>query len=169
MDIVAEKRRLRRLVRKRILAMDSLERARQEAALRCAVEGLPGFAEARTVLLYAACFPEEIQTEPIALRAQELGKQLVYPRVDGVARRLTLHPVNDLVADFRPGALAIPEPRPELPEWLPSAVDWVLVPIIWVGSVSPALTCPPGGTITLVCKTGSIVPICKTGTIECCE
>ena len=60
--------------------------------------------------------------------AQELGKQLVYPRVDLVARRLTLHPVGDLVADFRPGALMIPEPRPELPEWPPSAVDWVLVP-----------------------------------------
>jgi 5-formyltetrahydrofolate cyclo-ligase len=128
MTIAAEKRRLRREFRRRILDMDPDDRSRQEAALRDAVEALPGFPAARTVLLYAACFPEEIPTEPIARRAQALGKQLVYPRVDAARRCLTLHPISDLVADFVPGALAIPEPRPELPEFPASDVDWVLVP-----------------------------------------
>jgi 5-formyltetrahydrofolate cyclo-ligase len=128
MNVAAEKRRLRREFRRRILAMDPDDRARQEEALRSAIETLPGFPSARTVLLYAACFSEEIATEPIARLAQALGKQLVYPRVDAVARRLTLHPISDLVADFRPGALAIPEPRPDLPEFPASEVDWGLVP-----------------------------------------
>jgi 5-formyltetrahydrofolate cyclo-ligase len=128
MNIAAEKRRLRREFRRRILTMDPDDRTRQEETLRTAVETLPGFPDARTVLLYAACFAEEILTDPIARRAQALGKQLVYPRVDPIGRRLTLHLISDLVADFVPGALAIPEPKRELPEFPASEVDWVLVP-----------------------------------------
>jgi 5-formyltetrahydrofolate cyclo-ligase len=128
MDVPEEKRRLRRRFRRRILALDASERASQEAALYRAVKRLPGFAAAGNVLLYAACFPEEIPTALIARQAQEMGKQLVYPRVDATARRLVLHPIDDLVADFRPGAMSIPEPRPGLPEFPPDAVDWVLVP-----------------------------------------
>lgn len=128
MNVSEEKRRLRRLIRRRILALAPAERAFQESVLQPAVVRLPGFMEARTVLLYAACFPEEISTQPIAEQALALDKNLVYPRVDPIAKRLTLHPIGDLVADFRPGALEIPEPRTDLPEIDPKAIDWVLVP-----------------------------------------
>jgi 5-formyltetrahydrofolate cyclo-ligase len=128
MDIRAEKRALRRAAVAGILAMDPAERRRQEAALAERLPGLPGFAGAGVVLLYANAFPEEIATGPLLRAALEAGKRLACPRVDRAARRLRLFRVADPAADLVPGTLGIPEPRPELPELAPDEVDWALVP-----------------------------------------
>ncbi len=127
-EVRAQKRALRREVVARILAMDPADRRRQEALLLDRMPALPGFSEARTVLLYVSVFPEEIPTEGLLRRALELGKTLVCPRVDRAARRLVPHPIDNLVRDFQTGTLGIPEPRLDLPTMAAEAIDWVLVP-----------------------------------------
>ncbi len=57
-----------------------------------------------------------------------MKKDVLCPRVDRRARRLSLHRVADPAAELSPGVLGIPEPRPDLPEVTPAAVDWALVP-----------------------------------------
>jgi 5-formyltetrahydrofolate cyclo-ligase len=122
------KRALRREMVARILALDPVQRRRDDALLAARFPALPGFARAHTVLLYASAFPEEIATGPMLKRALEAGKRLVCPRVDRAERRLRLFAVDDPARDLVPGTLGIPEPREGCPEVVPAAVDWVLVP-----------------------------------------
>ncbi len=89
---------------------------------------LPGFAAAKTVLLYVSAFPEEFETRPMLGQALGLGKQLVCPRVNTAETRLDLHVIDHLDSDFEPGVLGIPEPRLSNPRIDPQEIDWVLVP-----------------------------------------
>ena len=128
MDVVAQKRELRRQVVAHILALSPEQRSAQEADLVARFDGLPGLARATTVLLYVTAFPEEIQTRPMLDRVLGRGQALVCPRVDRRERRLRLFAVGDLDTDLVAGTLGIPEPRKTLPEVDPRAIDWVLVP-----------------------------------------
>ena len=76
MPVRALKRILRRVVVARIVALPREDRDRQEAQLLAEFGTIPGFAEARTVLLYASVFPEEIDTRPFLALAQGAGKRL---------------------------------------------------------------------------------------------
>ena len=127
-DIKAEKRALRKAIVARILAMDPAERRRQDAALVELLPGLPGFAEARTVLLYASAFPEEFDTASLLRLVLEAGKRLACPRVDRVRDRLALAVIADPARDLKPGMKGIPEPTAACPALEPAVVDWVLVP-----------------------------------------
>lgn len=127
-DPRAVKRALRAEVRARILAMPPGARAVEERALADRLPDLPGFRESGTVLLYASAFPEEFDTGPMLRLALDLGKRLICPRVVRAERRLALFPIGDLPGDFARGTLGIPEPRADLPEVDPEAVDWALVP-----------------------------------------
>lgn len=122
------KRRWRRSVLDAIASLDAADRSAQESALVTAFAELPGWSVARTVLLYASAFPEEIDTGPILSIAYRSGKRVILPRVDATAGRLRLHPVADPRNDLSPGVLGIPEPRSNLPEIAPEAIDWALVP-----------------------------------------
>jgi 5-formyltetrahydrofolate cyclo-ligase len=108
--------------------MDPEARQAQESGLLGRLGTLTGFEAARSILLYATAFPEEIHTGPMLRRVLEDGKRLVLPTVDRVARRLRLFEVADIDRDLRPGVRGIPEPRPECREVGPEKVDWVLVP-----------------------------------------
>jgi len=119
---------LRRDLVARILAIDPADRRRQQADLDERFHTLPGFSGARTVLLYAHAFPEEIDTSAMLRHTLDASKRLACPRVDWAARRLRLFHVTDPAIDLVPGTLGIPEPRPDLPELDPLAIDWVLVP-----------------------------------------
>jgi len=123
-----EKRRLRRSMVQTILALEPRVRAEQEAKLASAFPSLPGYADARTVLLYVTAFPEEIATRSMLKHALAQGKTLVCPRVDRREQRLRLYRVEDLDRDFKPGMLKIPEPQPHCQELDAGAIDWVLVP-----------------------------------------
>ena len=96
-------------------------------AISARVEALPSFALAQTIVLTLP-FGSEWNTRPLAARALRVGKRVVVPRVDRVARMLRLHAVVDLDADVVAGYLNIPEPRESLPIVEPDAIDWVLVP-----------------------------------------
>lgn len=128
MDQPAQKRRIRKSMVARILALDPAERGVQEETLNARFAELPGFAAAETVLLYVAAFPEEIATRPMLERALAAGKHLVCPRVDRAARRLRLFRVTDLESDLKRGMLGILEPHDGCPEVRPEQIDWVLVP-----------------------------------------
>jgi 5-formyltetrahydrofolate cyclo-ligase len=122
------KRSLRDALRTRILAMPTEDRAREELALVDRLPTLPGFREAGAVLLYASAFPEEFDTACMLRLALDLGKRLLCPRVIRPERRLGLFEIRDLPGDFSRGTLGIPEPRADLVEVDPGAVDWALVP-----------------------------------------
>jgi 5-formyltetrahydrofolate cyclo-ligase len=122
------KKVLRRTMVERIMALDAADRAAEEADLTLRFPTLPGFREARTVLLYVSAFLEEFATGAMLEQALALGKRLVCPRVDRVERRLRLFVVEDLSADLQPGTRGIPEPERHCPEVVADEIDWVLVP-----------------------------------------
>jgi 5-formyltetrahydrofolate cyclo-ligase len=125
---VATKRQWRRSIIAAIDALDPDDRRAQEYALVDAFAGLPGWAEARTVLLYVSAFAEEIRTAPFLSMAYDAGKRVILPRVDRSEWRLRLHPVSDPRSELTPGVLGIPEPAPTLPEIPAVAIDWALIP-----------------------------------------
>ncbi|MDB5353535.1 MAG: 5,10-methenyltetrahydrofolate synthetase [Planctomycetota bacterium] len=108
--------------------MSPADRARQQAALLRAFATLPGYMEAKTVLLYVSAFPEEFETLPMLRAALEQGKRLVCPRVKRDETRLELFAIEDPTADFEPGTLGILEPRLSNRRVEPELIDWVLVP-----------------------------------------
>ena len=112
----------------RILALDRQRRRHDEAILAARLPALPGFATARSVLLYVTAFPEEIATGPLLAHTLERGKDLVCPRVDRAEGRLRLFQIDDPARDLEPGTRGIPEPRRDCLEVAAEAVDWVLVP-----------------------------------------
>jgi 5-formyltetrahydrofolate cyclo-ligase len=119
---------LRRVMKATIAGLDPGERRVQEEALFARFNGLPGLAEARSVLLYVAALPEEPRSRDLFALVDAMRKTVLYPRVDRRGRRLSIHQVADPAADLSPGALGIPEPRPDLPEIAPTMVDWALIP-----------------------------------------
>lgn len=122
------KRQWRREIVAAILALDPVERRRQQSALVDALPNLPGWAKAGTVLLYISAFPEEIDTAPLLALAHAAGKRVVLPRVDRRERRLRLHLMTDPGRALVSGVLGIPEPDAAWPEALPDRIDWALVP-----------------------------------------
>jgi 5-formyltetrahydrofolate cyclo-ligase len=79
-SIRARKRALRRAIVAQVLALDPAAQRADEAALTDRFLGLPGFAPARTVLLYVNAFPEEIATGPLLAEAFRQGKAVILPR-----------------------------------------------------------------------------------------
>ena len=127
-SIKRAKAALRREVLARVLALDSGERLAQESRLAERLVDLPGLAEARTVLMYARAFADEIETRPFPTTLLALGKTVVYPTVDREARRLRLFAIEDEERDLIVSTYGIPEPRALCREVEPAEVDWVLVP-----------------------------------------
>jgi 5-formyltetrahydrofolate cyclo-ligase len=122
------KKDLRKSIRAEILTLTPMERAAQETRLTALFAALAGYSQARTVLLYAKAFPEELETRPYLKHALESGKRLACPRVDRRERRLRIFQIDDPDADLGPGTLDIPEPRVHCLEIEPSSIDWALVP-----------------------------------------
>lgn len=111
-------------------ARDALSTAAREAASRAIADkiiALPSFAAAHAVLVTIP-FRSEWNARLVATAALAAGKVVVSPRVDSVARMLTLHRVADLDHDVAPGYRGIPEPLPHCSLFPAAAIDWVLVP-----------------------------------------
>lgn len=108
--------------------MEPADRSAQEAALPAVLARLPGFAEAGTVLLYAAGFAEEIPTAPLLALGRSEGRRIILPRVDPALGVLRLFAIGDPAGDLVPGYRGIPEPAPWCPEVGPLEVDWALLP-----------------------------------------
>lgn len=118
-------------LRRRVLelrdALPADARAAASRAIGTRIAALPSFASARIALLTLA-FRSEWDTSALVAAAFAAGTTVAVPRVDPVARMLTLHVVADLERDTAPGHQGIPEPRAHCPNIAPGHVDWVLVP-----------------------------------------
>ena len=122
------KSELRRIFKAMIASLAPDQRRAEEDALVAGFASLPGLAQAETLLLFVAALPEEPRTNEIFSAAYAMNKRVLCPRVDRAGRRLRLYAIGDPTAELRPGMLGIPEPKPDLPEFPPHAVDWALVP-----------------------------------------
>lgn len=88
---------------------------------------LPGFAQARTVALYAA-LAGEVPTETLLARALGAGKTVCFPVVPARGRLLTFRSVQ-AASDLVPaGRLAIREPAASSPEVALDSIDLFVVP-----------------------------------------
>ncbi len=126
-------RQLKKLMRvevvERVLALTPTERERQEAQIFEEFAMLPGWKEAKTVLLYASALPEEIGTRPFLKLALDQGKCLVLPVVNVQEKRLELRETTDPDRQLSfAGRFGIPEPRPEMRLLAIEEIDWILVP-----------------------------------------
>ncbi|GIW87793.1 MAG: 5-formyltetrahydrofolate cyclo-ligase [Isosphaeraceae bacterium] len=131
MSVVSAKRALRQTARAAIAALDPERRRADEAALIDHLLARADFQSARSILLFVACFPEEIDTRPLVDAVLAGGRHLILPRVDRSAHRLILHRVDDPGAQLAPGRLGIPEPHPAQPSLSPdqlAQLDWALIP-----------------------------------------
>ena len=122
------KSEIRRAAVARVLGLERSRRATEESGLLALLPGLPGFSQARTILLYVSAFPEEIATRPYIARCLESSCKVVLPRINRTTGMLTLHRITSFTDDLRAGALGILEPRKSAPLVDPDEVDWALVP-----------------------------------------
>jgi 5-formyltetrahydrofolate cyclo-ligase len=117
-------------VRRRILTIRSSlpEETRKEAstAICRRTVGLPEFARAATVMLYAS-FGSEVQTSDLVEHASRAGKTVCFPRVLQ-PRVMAAYRVADPSRDLVPGTWGIQEPRDSLREVAPEDIDLVIVP-----------------------------------------
>jgi len=108
-------------------ALPPAERAAASQAIAARIVALPEFAAAPSVLLTLP-FRSEWDTRLVASAALAADKALLVPRVDPVARVLSLHRIESLTDAVVPGYRGIPEPRAEAPHASPNDVAFALVP-----------------------------------------
>lgn len=84
------------------------------------------FKKAETVLVYLST-PHEVDTSQIALRAWDLSKRVLAPRVSWEQRRMLPVEIRSLTSDVRDGIMGLREPVAGMP--IPvSEIDLVIVP-----------------------------------------
>jgi 5-formyltetrahydrofolate cyclo-ligase len=108
-------------------ALPPHERAAGSQAIAARIVALPEFAAAPSVLLTLP-FRSEWDTRLVASAALAANKALLVPRVDPVARVLSLHRIESLTDAVVSGYRGIPEPRAEAPHASPNDVAFALVP-----------------------------------------
>lgn len=125
--MTVNKQQLRRQMIAARQALDPADRARRSGMAQQALLAAPEWARARVVLLYNPV-RGEVDTAALSAAGIQQGKQLLLPRAEQGGRRLWLHRWEGTADQLAPGAYGIPEPRPDLPEVDPAAVDLVVVP-----------------------------------------
>ena len=108
-------------------ALPPAERAAASQAIAARIVALPEFTAAFSVLLTLP-FRSDWDTRLVASAARAADKALLVPRVDPVARVLSLHRIESLTDAVVPGYRGIPEPRAEAPHASPNDVTFALVP-----------------------------------------
>lgn len=109
--------------------------ALQEPGIWTEVETLPGFAQARTLLLYSS-LPDEVSTLSFIKRWQDY-KRIVLPVVDGDHLTLKALPHGNSAAALIPGYMGILEPGPDAETVCADAIDFAVIPGV-------AFTAPSG-------------------------
>ena len=74
--------------------------------------------------------PNEVPTRAIVAALLHDGRRVVVPRVVRGSQAMTLHAIDDLERDLRPGLWGIPTPRRRCPQVDPASVDVALVPCV---------------------------------------
>lgn len=108
MSAAAEKKRIRRLMRARLAAVPTSERAAASEALCRIVRGHPLWREAESVMLFAP-MPEELDIWPLAEEAWAKGRRVAFPKY-AAERSGYLPAFASGPEDLAPGRFGIQEP-----------------------------------------------------------
>ena len=124
-SLAQEKAAVRAQVRKALAALPPARRALEEELVTAAVQDMPEWRAARTILLYRSV-GTEMTTVGLGNAAWRAGKRVAFPRLvlDG---RLELHRVAGW-SDFGPGPHGIPEPSAKAPLVSAAEIDLALIP-----------------------------------------
>jgi 5-formyltetrahydrofolate cyclo-ligase len=107
------------------------DRAARSHAIATRIDGVPGFAGARVLAVYAP-LGAEVDPGEIVVRAAARGVSLVYPRSVLGARRLAF--ARAAPGDLVPGPLRALEPPASAPPVPLADIDAVLVPCVGVAA-----------------------------------
>ena len=113
-----QKNALREKYRAMRREMTDDERIRRDNAIADAAGAMVSFRFAEYVLLYAPT-GEEIDVFPIARKAMELGKKVLFPRCNKEDHTMNYHVVTSL-DELSPDAYGIPEPPKDAPVYDPA-------------------------------------------------
>lgn len=119
-----DKKTLRTQTLKKRDEIPTEQRASKSALIESRLNGMPEFAAAETVLLYAS-FKSEVDTSGLVHLALESGKRVLLPRVAGP--ELVLHEIKGL-EDLEKGAWGIPEPKSLCRQADVNEADVIIVP-----------------------------------------
>ena len=119
---------MRQQIRQAVLAVDPETRSGMNHHICTHLLTSCEFRCATGILLYCACFPEEIDTRPLVRSCKSTGRRLYLPRTVREGSRLKISLVDDPDTQLAPGYCHIPEPRADLPEADLAEVDLIIVP-----------------------------------------
>ena len=126
-DRLAEKARLRLLVRARVAALPAAERVKQAQRLSEQVRTLTPWRSAGAVLLFAP-LADEPDLWPLVTETLAEGKLVTLPSFDAASGSYVARQIREVVTDVVVGRFGVREPRPECPVIAFAALDLVLVP-----------------------------------------
>lgn len=127
MNMTEEKKALRWEIRAREKTLSETDIAASDRALTAQLLSLPFYREAETVFCFVS-IQREVDTHPLLADALAKGKRLCVPRCVAEGE-MELVLLTDL-ADLRPGAFGILEPREGLPLLTADDIDFALVPCL---------------------------------------
>lgn len=118
------KAEFRRKIQQRCRQISLQEKMRQTDILAQKFLALAEYKKAQTVAFYFS-LPDEVSTLELVIQAEQAGKQLVFPRLEG--KNLEWHVVKKL-AKLVPGKFGILEPAKAAPTIALSQIDLMVVP-----------------------------------------
>lgn len=127
MTVAERKQALRRGMRKRLRAMDPLDRAHQSARIVASIQECSRFLSADDVGLYWA-LADEPDVGPLLKAVLETGKGLWLPKMESPETGYRWARIRSLESDLQTGAFGIPEPGPNCEKKPPNRLDFVLIP-----------------------------------------
>lgn len=125
-DIDRNKAEVRRTLRQTLADMTEQQRHERSAVACSFLTSSPEFAAAGTIMLYLST-AHEVETSPLALRAWQLGKQVVVPKVSWDQKRMLPVEITSLHSGIETGTRGVREPIEGKP--VPAdLIDLVIVP-----------------------------------------
>jgi 5-formyltetrahydrofolate cyclo-ligase len=123
-DVLKEKSDIRRRLLEKRLSLSQGEVNKNSQKITSHLLGLESFRRAQRIALYCP-IRNEVKTEGIFEKAKELGKEIYFPRVEGLV--LEFHKVYNL-GELKPGRLGIPEPSRDSTKIRIEYLDIVIIP-----------------------------------------
>lgn len=134
-----EKKSLRQKMKTLLKAQKPEERDLSSLQIQEKLLEHEAFQKAGTVCFFVS-LPEEVDTRSMIAKALKSGKTVLVPLADLENKELKLYEIREPEKDLAPGALGIPEPRPEKTRRAEAKeVQCVIVPGLAFGSTGERL------------------------------
>lgn len=123
-----EKIKLRKHILKLLRNQKEKERLTKSLAIEQKLFEVPSFKAAKTILFYAS-FDGEVSTESLVIKAKEMSKNVVLPKINRATNTITPYLVNNLDEDLIKGAYGIKEPNENKTKQMAAAeIDCAVIP-----------------------------------------